>query len=43
MERYKKLGCCEIEVSTEKTKRKAAEVYRKCGFEEKGFLFEVDL
>jgi ribosomal protein S18 acetylase RimI-like enzyme len=43
IERCKQLGCCEVEVSTEKTNRKATELYRKCGFEEKGFLFEVDL
>jgi ribosomal protein S18 acetylase RimI-like enzyme len=43
IERCKQLGCCEVEVSTEKTNRKAAEFYRKCGFEEKGFHFEVDL
>jgi len=43
IERCKQLGCCEIEVSTEKTNIKARKFYKKCGFEERGTLFEVDL
>lgn len=43
IERCKQLGCCEVEVSTEKVNTKAREFYKKCGFEEIGILFEVDL
>ena len=39
----KQLGCCEIEVSTEKTNIKARKFYKKCGFNERGALFEVNL
>ncbi len=41
--RCKELGCCEVEVSTESTNTKAREFYRKCGFEERGMLLEMDL
>ena len=43
MEQCKQIGCCEVEVSTEKTNDKARKFYKRCGFEEKGILFEVDL
>ncbi len=43
IERCKRLGCCEIEVSTEKTNDKARKFYKKCGFEERGILFEAEL
>ena len=43
LEKCKQLGCCEVEVSTEKTNLKAREFYKKCGFEERGMLFEADL
>jgi GNAT superfamily N-acetyltransferase len=43
IEKCKQLGCCEVEVSTEKTNVKATEFYKKCGFNERGTLFEVDL
>ena len=43
IEKCKQLGCCEVEVSTEKANTKAREFYKKCGFEERGILFEVDL
>jgi ribosomal protein S18 acetylase RimI-like enzyme len=43
IERCKQLGCCEVEVSTEKTNRKAKNLYLSCGFEERGVLFEVDV
>jgi ribosomal protein S18 acetylase RimI-like enzyme len=43
MEKCRQLGCCEVEVSTEKTNDRARKFYKKCGFEESGALFEVDL
>jgi N-acetylglutamate synthase-like GNAT family acetyltransferase len=43
IQRCKALGCCEVEVSTEKTNVKARDFYRQCGFEEKGILLEADL
>ena len=43
IEKCKQLGCCEVEVSTEKTNVKARKFYKKCGLEERGTLFEVDL
>jgi ribosomal protein S18 acetylase RimI-like enzyme len=39
----KQLGCCEVEVSTEKTNTNAQDLYLRCGFEERGLLFEVEL
>jgi ribosomal protein S18 acetylase RimI-like enzyme len=39
----KEIGCCEVEVSTEKTNTEARELYRKCGFVERGILAELDL
>jgi len=43
IEKSRQLGCCEVEVSTEKTNAKAREFYRQCGFTERGVLFEMDL
>jgi len=43
IEECKQLGCCEVEVSTEKTNDEAREFYKKCGFEESGMFFEVNL
>jgi GNAT superfamily N-acetyltransferase len=43
IEKCKQLGCCEVEVSTEKTNVKARKFYKECGLEERGMLFEVDL
>lgn len=43
IEKSRQLGCCEVEVSTEKTNIKAREFYRQCGFMERGVLFEIDL
>jgi len=43
IEKSRQLGCCEVEVSTEKTNIKAIEFYRQCGFTERGVLFEIDL
>ncbi|QTA38893.1 GNAT family N-acetyltransferase [Thermosipho ferrireducens] len=39
----KKIGCCEIEVSTEKSNINAKNFYKSLGFAEKGVLFEIDL
>jgi GNAT superfamily N-acetyltransferase len=43
IEKCRQLGCCEVEVSTEKTNLEARKFYKKCGFEERGTLFEADL
>jgi len=43
IEKCKQLGCCEVEVSTEKTNVKARKFYKKCGFNKREILFEVDL
>jgi len=43
IEECRQFGCCEVEVSTEKINDKARRFYKRCGFEEKGVLFEVDL
>ncbi len=43
IKKSRKLECCEVEVSTEKTNIKAREFYRQCGFTERGVLFEIDL
>ena len=43
IKKSRQLGCCEVEVSTEKTNMKAREFYRQCGFTERGVLFEIDL
>jgi ribosomal protein S18 acetylase RimI-like enzyme len=43
IEKCKQLGCCEVEVSTEKTNTEAREFYKRCGFDERGILFELDL
>ena len=43
IEKCKQLGCCEVEVSTEKTNVKASRFYKKCGFNKREILFEVDL
>ena len=43
LEKCKRLGCCEVEVSTEKTNVRARRFYRKCGFDKTEMLFEVDL
>jgi GNAT superfamily N-acetyltransferase len=42
-EKCRQLGCCEVEVSTEQTNLRARKFYKKCGLEERGVLFEVDL
>lgn len=43
IEKGHQLGCCEVEVSTEKINIKAREFYRQCGYTERGVLFEIDL
>ena len=43
IKKSRQLGCCEVEVSTEKTNIKAREFYRQCGFAERGVFFEIDL
>ncbi|MFX0137948.1 MAG: GNAT family N-acetyltransferase [Candidatus Hodarchaeota archaeon] len=43
IEECKKLGCYEMEVSTEFENKKAIGFYKKIGFEERGILFEKDL
>jgi ribosomal protein S18 acetylase RimI-like enzyme len=43
IERCTQLGCCEIEVSTEPTNKNARRLYQRCGFEERGILYERDL
>ena len=43
IEKCRQLGCCEVEVSTEKINLKARNFYKRYGFEERGMLFEMDL
>jgi GNAT superfamily N-acetyltransferase len=43
IEKCRQLGCCEVEVSTEKTNSKARRFYKRCGFDKSEILFEVDL
>lgn len=43
VDRCRELGCCEVEVSTEKSNAKARRFYRACGFEEDAVLLELDL
>ncbi len=43
IEKSRQLGCCEVEVSTEKTNIKAREFYRQYGFTERGVFLEIDL
>ncbi len=43
IKKCKQLGCCEVEVSTERTNVKARKFYKKCGFNKTEILFEVDL
>ncbi|OGN97627.1 MAG: hypothetical protein A2Z77_04500 [Chloroflexi bacterium RBG_13_51_36] len=43
IEKCRQLGCCEVEVSTEKTNVKARRFYKRCGFNKTEILFEVDL
>jgi GNAT superfamily N-acetyltransferase len=43
IQRCKELDCCEIEVNTERTNKRARGFHRNCGFEERGILLEKDL
>ena len=43
IEECRRLGCCEMEVGTESSNRKARDFYRKHGFEEEAILLEKDL
>jgi ribosomal protein S18 acetylase RimI-like enzyme len=43
VDKCRQLGCCEIEVSTEKTNAKAREFYKSSGFEDVGVLLEMNL
>jgi ribosomal protein S18 acetylase RimI-like enzyme len=43
IEKCRELGCCEVEVSTEKSNAHAREFYRRCGFEEDAVLLEINL
>ncbi len=42
-ETCRRLGCVELEVSTEKTNAAARRFYRQCGFEEDAVLLEMEL
>jgi GNAT superfamily N-acetyltransferase len=39
----RKLGCSELEVSTEKSNNAARSFYKRCGFEDDAVLLEIDL
>jgi GNAT superfamily N-acetyltransferase len=39
----RRMGCCEIEVSTERSNGAARRFYAECGFDEESVLLEKDL
>ena len=43
VDKCRRLGCCEVEVSTEKANIRAREFYKNCGFEEDAVLLEMQL
>lgn len=43
VDKCRELGCCEIEVSTEKSNKRARKFYRTLGFEENAVFLELDL
>lgn len=43
IEKSRELGCCEVEVSTEKTNEKARTFYKTCQFDEDAVLLEYNL
>jgi ribosomal protein S18 acetylase RimI-like enzyme len=43
IQRCRELGCCEIELTTEKENKGAREFYKSFGLEERGIIFEMDL
>lgn len=42
IEKCRELGCCEVEVSTEKSNTEARAFYKSCGFGEDAVLLEID-
>jgi GNAT superfamily N-acetyltransferase len=43
IDKCREFGCCELEVSTERSNTKARRFYRACGFKEDAVLLELDL
>ena len=43
IDKCRELGCCEVEVSTEKSNARARRFYKSCGFDEEAVLLEIDL
>ena len=43
IDKCRESGCCELEVSTEKSNTKARRFYKACGFEEDAVLLELHL
>lgn len=43
VEKCRQVGCCELEVSTEKTNIAARKFYKQCGFQEDAVLLEMPL
>jgi ribosomal protein S18 acetylase RimI-like enzyme len=43
IEKCRSIGCCEVEVSTEKSNTRARRFYKSCGFNEDAVLMEIDL
>ena len=43
IDKCRELGCCEVEVSTEKNNTNAREFYESCGFNEDAVLLEIEL
>jgi len=39
----REVGCCEVEVSTEKSNIQARQFYKACGFKEDAVLLEIDI
>ncbi len=42
-EKCRQIGCCELEVSTEKANRDARDFYKECGFHDDAVLLEMPL
>lgn len=43
IDKCRELGCCEVEVSTEKSNTRARQFYKKCGFSEDAVILELDI
>ena len=43
IDKCRELGCCEVEVSTEKSNTRARQFYKKCGFSEDAVILEIDI